>query len=479
MKCRIHPASSFGFALLASTALSCAVNPATGERQLALVSESQEIQMGLESDQQLVTSMGTYDDAGLAVYLDGIGKRMAARSERPNLPWTFRVMDDPVVNAFALPGGYIYITRGIMAYLTSESQLASIVGHEIGHVTARHSVEQLSRAQLAQVGLVAGVLVEPGLADFAGVATGALGLLFLKFGRDDERQSDDLGLRYMTRAGYDPRPMPGVFRLLDRVSQTSGGGRTPEWLSTHPNPANRAERIEQAVVAMNQDFAGRTVGADEYLDRVDGLMFGPNPREGFFRDHLFFHPDLAFQIAFPSGWQTSNQKNAVLATNEQQDAILQVTLASGASAMTAAREFFAQEGISGGPPATARVNGLRAAAADFSAATDQGQLAGRVQFVEHGGAVYQVLAFGGPDAWARTRATLRESMNSFQRLTDRSALNVQPMRLEVVTVDRSMTLADFHRRYPSVVPVERIAFLNQMNTSTRLTPGERVKRVVQ
>jgi predicted Zn-dependent protease len=466
-------------ALLAFTG--CAVNPATGQRQFSLIGEGREIRMGQEADPQIVASLGLYDDPALQSYMQGFGGRLAAVSERPQLPWTFRVVDDPVVNAFALPGGFIYITRGIMAHMTSESQLGGVVGHEIGHVTARHSVEQMSRAQLAQVGLVAGMVLAPSMQDYFGAASAGLGLLFLKFGRDDERQSDELGLRYLTRGGYDPRPMPGVFNTLDRVSQASGGGRVPEWMSTHPNPANRAEGLHQQIAALGQDFQNRPSGAESYMDRLDGMVYGPNPREGFFRDNLFLHPDLEFQFAFPNGWVTQNQKSAVVGLSSGKDAMVQVTLASdAASPGDAAQAFLSQEGMQSTRPRSTRVNGLAAVEADFVVTTEQGDLEGAALFVSYGGNVYQLLAYGTSQAWSDQEPAARQSLNSFDRLTDRQALRVQPNRLEVITLDRPMTFERFVEQYPSVVSIEELALINQVDQPSHLVPaGRKLKRVVQ
>ncbi len=214
------------FIIFSALASGCSVNPATGKRQLSLIPESQEIAMGQQYDQQAAGSLGLYDDPELAAYVSALGKELAATSERPDLPWTFRVVDDPTVNAFALPGGYIYVTRGILAHLESEAELAGVVGHEIGHVTARHSVNQISKQQLAGLATMGAMIAKPELQQFGGLAETGLGLMFLKFGRDDERQSDDLGLRYLQRANYDPRPMADVMEMLDLVSSASHSDAT-------------------------------------------------------------------------------------------------------------------------------------------------------------------------------------------------------------------------------------------------------------
>ena len=175
--------------------VACATNPVTGRRELSLVSESQEVAMGQEASKQVVASIGAVPDDALQRYVSGLGMTMAKASERPSLPWSFVVIDDPMVNAFALPGGPVFITRGILSHMNSEAQLVSVLGHEIGHITAKHSVQQMSQAQLAQLGLIAAVIVKPELARFGDAASQGLGLLFLKFGRDDETQADDIGFR--------------------------------------------------------------------------------------------------------------------------------------------------------------------------------------------------------------------------------------------------------------------------------------------
>lgn len=464
--------------LLAAGLVGCPVNPATGERQLILISESQEIEMGRQGSQQVEAVMGLYDDPGLQDYVNRIGQELATQSEKPNLPWSFKVVDDVIVNAFALPGGFIFVTRGILAHFNSEAELAGVLGHEIGHVTARHSAEQLSRAQFAQIGLVAGSVFVPEFAPYADLAGGGLGLLFLKFGRDDERQADDLGFRYMTRVGYDPREMVDVFDLLSRVSAAAGGGSVPGWLSTHPDPGERLERMEQRLAEYG-GTPGNAVRREEYLDKIDGMVFGENPRNGFFRDQEFLHPDLEFRLSFPAGWEKQNTPQAVVGVSPERDAVIQLSLGKGSSVDEAARQFLGQEGITVGGTNRNAVNGLAAYWAEFSASTQDGnQIRGLATFIEYGGRVFQILGYSTSNRFSSYNDAFRRSLGSFDKLTDPQALNVQPRRIELVQLDRSLTIEGFAQRYPSTVPVATLALINGFAEGETIPAGTTLKRVV-
>ncbi len=465
-------------AVLALVFVNCATNPATGARELMLVSEGQEVAMGRQADPAVVASFGLYPDSGTQRFVSQIGLGMAAISERPGLPWSFRVVDDPVINAFALPGGFIYITRGIMAHFNSEAQLAAVVGHEIGHVTARHSASQMSRQQLAQVGLVAGMVLAPDLQDYIGIAGASLQLLFLKYGRDDEREADLLGFRYMQRESYDAREMPPVFAMLGAVSAASGAERVPGWLSTHPDPEDREQRIQALIAQSGRDFSGTRVARDEYLRRLDGMVYGQNPREGFFRGATFLHPDLEFQIDFPSGWQTVNQKQAVLGQSPKKDAVMELRLADQATPEAAAREFLGQEGITPGRTRSQQINGLPATIAEFQATTEQGTLQGLVAFISYNELTFRLLAYAASNNWSAYQGAVGQSFGSFDRLTDTRALSVQPLRLSIVQLDRGMTMRQFVERYPSPESVERLALLNQVDPDEPMDRGRLVKRVV-
>jgi predicted Zn-dependent protease len=466
----LFPAS---FAIVFTT---CATNPATGKRELSLISESQEVSMGQQGAKEVTASIQPVADDALQRYVSGLGMQLARGSERPNLPWSFTVIDDPQVNAFALPGGPIFITRGILSHMNSEAQLVSVLGHEIGHITAKHSVHQMSQAQLAQIGLIAAVIVKPGLAQFGNLASQGIGLLFLKFGRDDETEADDLGFRYMSSAGYSPTEMAEMFRTLQRLGGGNSEGRVPEWLSTHPDPGNRVQKTMDRVAASSLP-AGLKVERDAFLQRTDGLIFGENPREGFFRQQQFLHPDLRFQLDFPSGWQTQNQATAVAAISPQQDALVVLALAGTATPGQALQEFFGQQGITNQGTSSGNINGLPAATGTFTANTEEGVLAGNVAFVSLDGRTFRLLAYTPQQRFATYRNVFAQSLSSFRRLTDQAALNVQPVHVRLVRLPRAMTMTEFHQAYPSPIPLAQVALINGVEPGTTLPAGTLVKRV--
>jgi len=461
------------FSVLAAVATGCSVNPATGKRQLSLIPESQEIAMGKQYDQQASGSMGLYDDPELTAYVSDLGMELAAISERPSLPWTFRVVDDPTVNAFALPGGYIYVTRGILAHLESEAELAGVVGHEIGHVTARHSVNQMSKQQLAGLATMGAMIAKPELQQFGGLAETGLGLMFLKFGRDDERQADDLGLRYLQRSSYDPRPMADVMEMLQLVSAAGGSGRVPGWMSTHPAPANRRQRILDQIAGAG----GGTVNRDRHLNAIDGMVFGLDPREGYFKDDRFLHPDLRFRFDLPAGWPQINQKTVVGAMAPGNDGIIQLTMAAGATAAEADRKFYEQDGINGGRSSNANINRLPAVTRPFSVTTEQGTLRGITAFISYGGNIYRLLAYAVGEQFPGYEQAMSRSLRSFAELTDSRVLNVTPKRLKVVTLSRSRSPREMVSAYNATVTAETLALINHTGVDTKLPSGRRVKVV--
>lgn len=319
-------------AALAALVAGCAVNPATGRREFSLVSADQEKQIGREGFPATIAEYGQYDDARLQAYVDSIGQRLAKASELPDLEWHFTVLDDPVVNAFAMPGGYIFITRGILAHLNSEAQLAGVLGHEIGHVTARHSARQITQQQLAGLGLGLASAFSSSFRRYSGAAEQALGLLMLKYGRDDETQADALGIRYTTAAGWDPREVPATYAMLRRIGERSGS-RLPFYLSTHPDPGDREQRTTQLAAQAVAGKSGLAVRGRDYLGRLRGVVFGDDPRAGYFEGGRYYHPVMGFEAAFPAGWATRNGRSDVIAVQPQQRAQVQMSLAANAGTL--------------------------------------------------------------------------------------------------------------------------------------------------
>ena len=464
--------------LLLGVVANCARNPVTGKNELSLVSEGQEIQMGQQAAQEVGGSIGYVDNPQLQAYVAGIGKKMAAQSERPNLPWEFHVVDDASVNAFALPGGFIFVTRGLLGAVDNEAELASVLGHEIGHVTARHSVQQMSKAQLATLGLGIGSILSSDIAQFAGIASQGLGLLFLKYGRDAETQADDLGFKYALNQNYDVREMDDVFQTLGRQSELAGAGRLPEWMSTHPNPENRVVKTQARLDTLQRDLSSTVRNEQVYMQHIQGLTYGDDPKQGFFENNTFYHPGMRFQLEFPDGWQTQNTPQAVVAMSPEQDAIVQLGLAGNASPREAAQQFLSQEGVQAGQASTSSVNGNPAATSYFQAQTQQGVIQGIVSFVSYGGQTFGLMGYTPQGKLNNYDGVFRETIGSFSQLRNQAALNVKPNRIEVVKLPREMTLQQFDQQYPSNIRIEELAIINQVEGPASVIPaGRLMKRV--
>src|SRR5687767_444336 len=301
--------------IVAATLAACATNPVTGKRELSFMSEAQEIQTGQELDAQVRQQMGLYEDDELQRYVQDLGMSLAKQSQRPNLPWSFAVVDSPAVNAFALPGGFIYITRGILPYLDNEAQLVGVLGHEIGHVTARHSAQQYTRSMGTSLGMLIGSIFVPQVGPLTDLAAGGLGVFFLRFSREAELQADALGAEYAATGGWDPVQVPQFLQTLARIAETTDRNGVPNWLATHPQPDNRAERVMETVKKVRAAGASGTgaVDRDGYLSRIDGIVFGDNPEDGIVRGNVFLHAPLRFALEFPVGWEITNSDEQVVA----------------------------------------------------------------------------------------------------------------------------------------------------------------------
>jgi predicted Zn-dependent protease len=332
----------------------------------------------------------------------------------------------------------------------------------------------MSRAQLAQLGLGVVASVGERFRQFAGLAGQGVGILFLKFGRDDENQSDTLGLRYMTRAGYDPYEMPKVFATLDRVSESHGLRATPQWLSTHPNPGNRIGNIEARIAKLPPEQRRGTVGREAYLRRLRGLVFGDDPRQGYAIGRTYYHPELTFKIDFPDEWRIINQRQAAGALSPNGDAAVVLTLADEESPQAALDAFFGQQGVARGPSRGRNIYSFRV----FDTDTGEDLAEGLVGYISHGGRLYQLIGYTGVETWQSYGNSMLESLTSFAEVTERRYLEVTPATIEIVELPQEMDLNEFVGRYPSTVDVEQVAIINGLEIDTEMGPGTLVKRVV-
>jgi predicted Zn-dependent protease len=424
------------FILIAGLASSCAINPVTGRKQLSLISEHGEIEMGKETDAQIAQEYGFYADKELTAYVTKIGMTMAPLTHRPKLEYHFAVLDTPVVNAFAAPGGYIYVTRGILAMMNSESELATVIGHELGHVNARHSVVQMSKVMLAQVGLIAGSILSKDFAKYAGVASLGMQLLFLKFSRDDEREADKLGVDYARAGRFNSVEMIHFFTTLQRYGDLSGGHNSlPGFLSTHPLTSERIENVKKMV---GENDLALPTNRPAYLRQIDGIVYGDDPRQGFVEGGSFHHPGLGFSFTPPQGWEVQNTPTQVtMAGDNGNAAIIFGAEASTEDVATYGRNKIAKiEGRQDVSEQSATINGM-SSFHQLCTVVQQNQdpVRARLAFIRKGKLITAFTAMSKVADFGRYDPSFRNVIGSFRDLTDAKLLNRQPRHLGVVRAD--------------------------------------------
>jgi len=462
---------------------SCAVNPVTGKKDLILLSEEAEIQMGREADPVITASFGQYDDPELQEKITRMGRRMASISHRPQLKYEFKILDSPVVNAFAVPGGYVYFTRGILAHFNSEAEFAGVLGHEIGHITARHSAKQYSNQLLFQAGLITGVIISPEFAQFSNVTQQAIGLLFLKFSRDNESQSDWLGVEYSTDIGYDAHQMADFFQTIGRLQPAEGG--LPDFLSTHPNPVDRFENVHELTeIAQSQsDFETFKINREEYLDLIDGIVYGNDPRQGFVEDNVFYHPNGKYTFPVPSGWQSEISPQQVLFGAEDGEAVIVFGLQEQASLEEAIAHTVEGLQMTSVQQRSERVNGfdaIRVSAVQKDPNAPGTAYPFLMYFIQDGDKIYRSLGVTTPSANSRYASAIENTVSGFSRLTDRAKLDVAPERIDIVSITSGGDLATTLRfRGVAEDRLEELALINGMQLDERVEAGTRIKLLVR
>jgi predicted Zn-dependent protease len=468
------------FALILWTA-SCASDPVSGRPTLMLLSEDKEIQMGRQTDGQVIQQYGLYKDAKLTAYVDDLGQRLAKVSHRPSLTYSFKVLDVAVVNAFAVPGGYVYMTRGILAHLNSEAELAGVMGHEIGHITARHSAEQYSKAMLANIGLAAGMIFAPslrGLGDFVQMGVGAL---FLKFSRDNEREADSLGVEYANRVGYDGGQMANFFETLERMNPGSDKTGLPSWFSTHPSPEDREAAVRGHAKAWQEKLGQKDpkIGRERYLRQIEGLVVGEDPRQGYVDDSVFYHPGLTFYFPVPTDWTVNNTPVQVQIISPKKDAAILFSLASGSSPKEAASTFVQKSQAGVIQAGAIQVHGLSAYRVISDVRTQSGVLRVMSYFIQKDKYIYVFHGVSSPGLFGNYQAAFAGTMGEFKHLSDPNRINVQPDRIRVRTTKRSDTVRNALLSLGvAKKDMEKTALLNGKTPDDRI-PANTLLKVVE
>lgn len=468
--------------LLAFLVLSaCSKNPVTGKRQALLMSEEREVSLGKQSDPSIVASFGMYPDETLQRFIDQKGQQMAKVSHRPDLPFEFKILDSPVVNAFALPGGYVYFTRGILAHFNNEAEFAGVLGHEIGHVTARHGAQQQRNQIFAQVGLIAGVILAKDVAGFAEQAQQGIQLLLLKNGRDHESQSDELGVLYSTKIGYDSHEMADFFSTLKRLSDKGGASNIPTFLSTHPDPADRYNKVHELSDLAQQSVPNKSqlkVNRDSYMRMIDGLVYGEDPKQGYVERDIFYHPELKFEFNVPRDWALQNSPQQVQMAPKDGKGMMIFTLAQGATMDEAANKMVQDLKLQVKDRRNGQSNGLQTLTIESEQVNEQTKQSIRIisTLIQDGKMIYVFHGISSPADFNTYRSQFTNTMNSFKRLTDPSKINVQPERIKIVTVQQDGTLANALRQAGVATDrLDEFAILNGMESTDRVTRGMLIK----
>jgi len=421
----------------------CAVNPATGEQDLVLMSEQSEIALGRKTNKEVLQQYIVYDDPELQAYVNEVGQALAMNSHRNNLIYRFTVLDSRDVNAFALPGGYIFITRGLMAYLNSEAELAAVLGHEIGHVTARHSVRQYSATQLTSIGTVLASIFIPGMNQASNQLMQVMGTAFLRgYGREHELEADQLGAEYLARTNYDTESMLDVIQVLKdqetfETQRAKSEGREPRiyhgLFSTHPDHDTRLQEIVAYASKYQSQTEGRK-GEAEYLNKIDGLIFGDSPQQGITRGNNFYHESLGISITFPKRWNVTNLPDK-LVINAPLGAATQQILLDDINKRISPREFMIQrlglDNLTNDQPLT--INGLEAHTGIATINTGNGRRSARFTVIYFNNQAYILVGVTkDPGSMSHYDAAFMETARSFHQLTEDERLLAQPLRLKII-----------------------------------------------
>jgi predicted Zn-dependent protease len=431
---------------------------------------------GAKPDPEVIAQFGLFDNPKLQQYIAKQGKQMTAISDRPG-DYGFTIVDSPIINAFATPDGHVYFTRGIMAYFNNEAQFTGVLGHELGHITARHGQKQQTRSTITSILLAGASMASKTIASIAQPLSQGAGVFLLKYSRDAENEADQLGVKYSTKTGYDAAQMADFFLTLERTEKASGGGSTPGFLSSHPNSADRYQRVKGLAAQAKQTTGNRTltVNRDTYLRSIDGLPYGEDPRQGFVENSTFYLPEQKLRLPVPSGWKTQNSPEQFQMAEPNGKAIVALVSAGTGTLDAAAQSLAKQLSLSSPSAQQTTINSFPAVVVEGDQAASSQQSAAthvRAYLIQDGKSVYGLIGLAPTASFGTYAPQFASVAQGFQRLTEADKLNRQPEHIRIKTATSATTLASAlaangvpSKRY------EEIAILNGMQTNDRLSKG--------
>jgi len=448
---------------------------------LPLAAFTSSVKQGPKPDPQVIAQFGLLNNSNLQAFINQEGQRMVKISDRPG-DYGFTIVDSPIINAFATPDGHVYFTRGIMAHFNNEAQFAGVLGHELGHITARHGQSQQRRSTAAGIGLLLGSILAPRITQqIGGIAQQGLGVLFLKYSRDDEREADQLGVKYSSKIGFDASQMADFFLTLQRTEQQSGSS-VPTFLSSHPNSADRYKTVKNLAAQAKQQIGGAVnVNRDSYLRSIDGLAYGEDPRQGFVENSTFYHPDLKFQLPVPKGWKYQNSPDKFQMAEPNGKALLVFMAGGNGSLEDAAQALAKQMSLQNASAQKGTINSFPAVVVQGDQPAQSGESGGArvlAHLIQDGQTIYALVGLTSPSAISTYGRTFTSVAQGFRRLTDASKLNRQPERIRIKTASGNTTLAQaFSAAGIPSSRHEELAILNGMQRSDRLSAGQLYKVV--
>ena len=467
--------------------MSCAINPVTGRNEIMLISENAEVEMGKSTDISIKQQFGFYEDPKLSAYVEKVARRLVPHLHRKNLEYHFAVLDTPIENAFAAPGGYIYVTRGLLAMMNSEAELSTVIGHELGHVNARHSAREMSKQLLLTGGVVLASVLSKDVAKFAPYMLIGLQVLFLKYSRDDEYQADSLGIQYARDAGYASTQMIPFFTSIKKLEENAGGGlKLPNFLSTHPLTDARIEEARKQLQPIDGEM---DILRDDFLAKMDGLVYGNDPRQGYVDGNAFFQPEMKFAFSFPEGWTLQNSPKQVVMGSKDEKAALFLSAEwtdkePGAYLQEQLADFTDVQ-ISEISKGSRRINGLNAFRGVYQVSpkpaegetVDPAKTATvNIDCIQKDGFIYTFLGTAAKTDFPAYENAIERTVRSFQTLSDAKRLSVQSQTISIRRPGANQTLKSFLTGLN--VPSARwkaIEFLNSIGLEDQVVKGQLIK----